>query len=294
MTTPRVLVTILNWRQPTVTVECVRAVQAMNGPRVEILLIDNGSADDSVACLTAALPDIELIALLHNVGFAAGANYGLRRAIAEGFDYALLLNNDACPAPDMLTQLLAQAAPDVALLSPKIYYETMPSHLWFAGGRQHRWLLEMRDTGEGQADGPLWNETREVDYLLGTGLLVNVRAVQAAGLLDEAFFMYYEDLDWCIRLRQAGYRLRLVVGAKLYHRVAFSSGGVDSPLQRYHLARSSILFFRRHAQLGWWPAILLFRLLSAAKMVGRLTLTGQWPTAVAYLRGWRDGWRLAK
>lgn len=288
------LVVILNWRQPAITIECVQAVQAMDPPAEAILLIDNGSDDDSVTQLQTAFPEIELLALPHNLGFAGGNNYGLRQAIAQGFDYALLLNNDAFPHPNMLGQLLAETAADVALLSPKIFYRDHPTIIWFAGGRQQPQLLELRDTGRGQDDGPSFQQTREVDYLLGTGLLVNLRAAQQVGLLDEQFFMYYEDLDWSIRFRQAGYRLRLVAGAHLYHQVSLSSGGEDSPPHRYYLARSSILFFARHGRRGRLGAIILFRLVSGLKMISRLVLTGRWLSAKAYVRGLGEGWQFVR
>lgn len=294
MNSPRTCVIIINWRQPALTVECVQAVRHMTAAGVDLLLIDNGSGDGSVEHLRQALPGVPLLALPQNVGFAAAANRGLERAVGQDFDYALLLNNDAFPAGDMLSRLLAETAPDVALLSPKIFYEEAPRRIWFAGGRQHPWLLEMRDTGQGEPDGPRWAASRDVDYLLGTGLLVNLEAVGQVGWLDERFFMYYEDLDWSIRLRQAGFRLRLVADAHLYHRVSLSAGGVDSPLHRYYLARSSVLFFRRHGRLGCPPAILLYRLGSALKMVGRLALSGKLETARAYARGLVDGWRAGR
>ena len=294
MSNPRSCVIIINWRQPAMTVECVQAVRQMTAANVDLLLIDNGSGDGSVEQLRQALPAVPLLALPENVGFAAGANRGLVRALRQGFDYALLLNNDAFPADDMLARLLDETAPDVALLSPKIFYEEVPQRIWFAGGRQHPCLLEMRDTGRGEPDGPRWAASRDVDYLLGTGLLVNLEAAGQVGWLDERFFMYYEDLDWSIRLRQAGYRLRLVADAHLYHRVSSSAGGVDSPLHRYYLARSSVLFFRRHGSLGCPPAIVFYRLGSAAKMVGRLALSGELETALAYVRGLVDGWRASR
>jgi GT2 family glycosyltransferase len=294
MNIPNILVIILNWRQPEVTIECVRAVQAMNIPAADILLIDNASGDESEVQLRMALPDISLSVMPHNLGFAAGVNHGLRQAMKMRYQYALLLNNDAFPAKDMLAQLVAAAAPDIALLSPKIFYEAEVKRIWFAGGRQHPSLLEMRDTGQGEQDGPAWQQSHDVDYLVGTGLLVNIMAVQETGLLDERFFMYYEDLDWSIRLRQAGYRLRLVANAHLYHRVALSTGGSDSPLHRYYLARSSVLFFLRHAELGQPWAIFIYRSFSAIKMVARLLLTGQPATARAYVKGLWDGWQMSR
>jgi len=290
----RTSVIIINWRQPAMTVECVQAVRQMRAANAELLLIDNGSGDGSVEQLRQAFPDVPLMALPENVGFAAAANRGLERASKRGFDYALLLNNDAFPARDMLSHLLEETSPDVALLSPKIFYEQAPRRIWFAGARRHRFLLEMRDTGQGELDGPRWAASRDVEYLLGTGLLVNLEAAETVGWLDECFFMYYEDLDWSIRLSQAGYRLRLVADAHLYHRVSLSAGGVDSPLHRYYLARSSVLFFRRHSDLGCPPAILLYRLGSAAKMVARLALSGKLETARAYVRGLVDGWRASR
>lgn len=292
MHTPSTLIIILNWRQPEITIECVRAVQAMPGSPADILLIDNGSGDDSVPRLQTALPGVPLAALPDNLGFAAGVNYGLRQAMRDGYPYALLLNNDAFPAADMLARLLAETAPDIALLSPKIFYEADKTRIWFAGGQQHPYLLEIRSTGRGEQDGPAWQSSRDVDYLVGTGLLLNLKAAQQVGLLDEQFFMYYEDLDWSIRLRQAGYRLRLVADAHLYHRVSVSTGGEDSPARRYYLARSSVLFFRRHAYLGRPAAILIFRLLSALKLLTRTLLTGQFAAARAYVRGLWDGWQM--
>jgi GT2 family glycosyltransferase len=290
MRQPPVLVIILNWRQSQMTIECARTTAAMDYPHMSILLVDNGSNDGSEERLRAALPKVDIMALPENVGFAGGANAGLRWAIARGYQYALLLNNDAFPAVDMLTRLIAESGSDIALLSPKIYYERQRQRIWFAGGRQESRLLEMRGTGQDQPDGPDWSLTRDVDYLVGTCLLVNLSIIAKVGLLDERFFMYYEDLDWSIRLRQAGYRLRLVATAHLYHRVSQSTGGTDTPLHRYYLARSSLLFFARYRHLGSPGAIILYRTLSALKIVMRLVLVGKGGSALGYVRGLVDGW----
>lgn len=286
----RILAVVLNWRQPQVTLECVQALRAMTYPKLEILVIDNGSGDNSVQILQDWSPELQVLELPQNLGFARGCNIGLKNAIRRQFDYALLINNDAFPAVDMLNHLTAEIAPDIALLSPKIFYEAEPARLWFAGGRQHSVTLDLRDTGRDQPDGPAWTGSRDVDYLLGTCLLVNLTAVQSVGFFDERYFMYFEDLDWSHRLRKAGYRLRLVASAHLYHRVAVSSGGLDSPWRRYHLARSSTIFWRSWARQGNPWVIVLFRLASAIKTVIGLALQGKMPVASAYLRGLRDGW----
>ena len=226
------------------------------------------------------------------MGFAAANNRGLQLALDEDYDYALLVNNDAFAAPDMLAELLLEVSPDIALLSPKIYFESDPERIWFANGRQQSQLLDLRDTGQGELDSPRWSISRDVDYLLGTCLLVDLPIVSEVGFLDERFYFYFEDLDWSIRLRQAGYRLRLAAPAHLLHRVGFSTGGeLDSPLRRYHVAKSGVIFWRRHARQGSPTLIIIFRFLSAINMVVRLLLTGRRDSASAYLRGLRDGWR---
>lgn len=287
-----VLAIIVNWRQPDLTIACVHALRQMNHPDLSILVIDNGSGDGSAAQLAAALPHNRHLALPDNKGFAGGYNMGLRLALTENFDYALILNNDAFAAPDMLHCLLAETAADIGLLSPKIFYDNQRDRLWFGGARQDKQLLEIRDRRQDILDGPAYQASKDVEYLLGTCLLVNLDAARLVGLLDETFFLYYEDLDWAIRMRQAGYRLRLVAPAHLYHRAAVSSGGSESPSRRYHLARSSVIFFCRHAHLGQPWAIFLYRLGSASKLLIRLAFSRQWPAAGAYLRGLRDGWQV--
>jgi GT2 family glycosyltransferase len=289
---PRILAITLNWQQPEITLTCVRALQAMNYPRLEILVVDNGSEDESVAYLQANLsPETCLCQLPKNVGFAAGNNVGLQQAIERQFDLALMINNDAFAAPDMLDRILAEFSPDIGLLSPKIYYDGERERIWFGNGRMHPTTLDLQQTGRGELDGPAWRQSRDVDYLLGTCLLVNLQAIPQVGLLDDRFFMYFEDLDWSLRFRQAGYRLRLVAPAHLYHHVALSSGGLETPFRRYHLARSGVIFWRHHARLGNPAVILLFRLASVFKTTAHLLARRQITTLRAYFRGLHDGWR---
>jgi GT2 family glycosyltransferase len=293
MNQPRILAVTLNWRQPETTLVCVHALRAMDYPGLDILVIDNGSGDHSSVYLQANLPpDVALCLLPENRGFAAGSNEGLRQAVEREYDLALLINNDAFAAPDMLQRMLAEFAPDVGLLSPKIYYDGDRERLWFGDGRMHPLTLDLRQTGRDQPDGPAWEESRNTDYLLGACLLVNLQAMAQVGLLDERFFMYFEDLDWSLRFRQAGYRLRLAADAHLYHQVAVSSGGLETPFRRYHLARSGVIFWRRHAHVGNATVIFLFRLGSGLKMVARLLLKREKNSLRAYLRGLRDGWYL--
>ncbi len=294
MNPPTILAIILNWKQPELTIECVQVLQTSTYQALDILVIDNGSGDNSVELLQRKLPNCIILSLPQNLGFAAGCNFGLRWAQDHKYRWAMLLNNDAFVTPNTLKLLMEATATDIGLLSPKIFYENQPEFLWFAGAKQHVYLLEMRETGQGEQDGPKWQKTRDVDYLVGTGLLVNIMAVSRVGLLDESYFMYYEDLDWSIRLRQAGLRLRLVANAHLFHRVSFSSGGQSTPTQLYYQAKSSVIFFSQHANKGHPFLILLYRLGSTCKRVSNLLWQRNMPALFAFLKGLKDGWQETK
>jgi hypothetical protein len=129
----------------------------------------------------------------------------------------------------------------------------------------------------------------ELDLVPFCGVLLSRTALEQVGMLDERFFMYYEDMDYSLRLRQAGLRILFVPAASMWHKVSLSSGGRDSPNERYWMARSSVQYFRKHVR-GWrWLVVTPYRLGSAIKTVARLLIRGHHRSAQAYLCGLRDG-----
>jgi GT2 family glycosyltransferase len=254
------------------------------------LVLDNGSSDDSTRAIAERFPTVEQIANGRNLGFAAGANLGIYHALNQGADFVFLANNDTLIAPDAL-DLLVEAAQelDAALVAPKILYAVPPARIWSVGGWRHKLSLEISGCRRGQPDEGLGAAPFEVDFVTACGMLLRRRCVIEIGLFDERFFMYYEDSDYCLRARRAGQRLIVVPQAKMWHRVAVSLGGCDSPGERYHMALSSTRFFKKHTR-GWrWLLVAPYRGASALKTVIRLLATGRPASAQAYLRGLRDG-----
>jgi GT2 family glycosyltransferase len=149
-------------------------------------------------------------------------------------------------------------------------------------------LCEM--TGNHSRDKPLPVFPTERAFLSGCAMLIPRQVLDHVGVFDERFFMYYEDLDLCIRIGSAGYRLLLVPDAHLWHRVSQSSGGPNTPGERYHMARSSGIYFRKHMR-GWRaPLILSYRSLSAMRWTVRLARQGNLRALIAYWRGLCQGW----
>ncbi len=288
---PLIIAITLNWNRPDDTIACLDSLAQQTYPNLRVLVVDNGSSDDSVARIRAAYPDVPLLVHNENSGFARGMNLGIRAALAQGADYLFLLNNDTLLAPDAIARLVQHLAPDVALLAPIIYYADAPQRVWSLGGTLNPWLLETRGNRRGEEDQGQWPELLELDFAPACGLLLPRTIFDRIGLFDERFFMYYEDLDFCLRARRAGWHIRAVTTAKMWHKVSLSSGGSDSPNERYWMARSSVLYFRKHARPWQWPLIGFWRAGSALRTSARLALRSRWAALRAYWRGLWHGLR---
>jgi len=150
-----------------------------------------------------AAPGAELIAVPENLGFAGGANLGIRRALTAGADFVLLLNNDATVEPGCLGELLrvALGRERVAAVGAKVLAADDPARLWSAYGRLTYRAALVELVGHGEPDGPRFAAVLEVDWVPGCAMLLARTALEEVGLLDERFFAYHEDVDWCTAAR---------------------------------------------------------------------------------------------
>jgi GT2 family glycosyltransferase len=266
----------------------------MTYPGARLILVDNGSEPPLAETVAARFPAVELLSLPRNRGFAGGYNAGIGRALAGDAAYVLLLNNDALPAADALARLVAEAeASGAGLVTAKVYYAAAPRRVWTVGANFNV-LLDLKDGGQGQIDAGQWAAPRDVDFAPFCAILVRREVLEQVGLLDEGYFLYYEDLDYCRRARTAGWRIRLAADAHVYHDVSASSGGRDSPMERYWMAQSSGRYFRTHGRGPRMLLIVPFRLFSALKMTAHLLAAGKGDALRAYWRGLLIGWRTGR
>ena len=288
---PPVTIIIVAWNQLDKTLACLEAVAAGDYTDTRVLLVDNGSQPPLTEAIQARFPAVGVLRLPRNVGFAGGYNAGLRHALNGAAGLFLLLNNDTLPAPDALRYLVSclHNAPDVGLVTAKIYYAAEPSRIWTVGANLNV-FLDLKDGGQGQIDAGQWAAPRDMDFAPFCAVLLRREVIEQVGLLDEGFFLYYEDMDYCRRMRRAGWRLRLCPQAQVRHDVSASSGGRDSPMERYYMAASSGRYFRKHGRGPRMLLIVPFRLFSALKMTVRLLAAGKRDALRAYWRGLRAGW----
>lgn len=253
-TDPRVFCIVLNWNGWQDTLACLKALTQCRYRELTPVVVDNGSTNDSVKRIRAAYPDIVLLETNSNIGFAGGNNVGIRYALEHGVDYVWLLNNDADPAPDALAALVVKAKTDerIGAVASVCYYANAPAAVEAWGGaRVNLWV------GYGCNS----TKPREDDWfhsLNGTSMLISREALEDAGLLDEVFFLYWEDTEFCLRLRKRGWRIAAAGESIVLHKVHGSSGGNKLLLDRYQTA-SGLRLLRLHSP---FPRLAMFLFLA--------------------------------
>lgn len=251
MAEPRVAIVIVHLDSQEALLACLRSCRAIRYENYEVIVIENGSrlALDPDVLKGGAGQPILVIRSQVNLGFSGGSNLGIKAAFDRAADYVLLLNDDTEVAPDFLNVLVqaGEQDPSIGALGPAIYYWNDAKRIWFAGGRFDAGLCQVQTPRSGELDEGAQPAVVESDWLTGCCLLMKRQACEQAGLLDERFFLYWEDTDWSLRLHRAGLRTVTVPSAHIWHKISVSTGGAESALKWYHKTRSHLLFARLHA-----------------------------------------------
>ncbi len=247
---PKIFIIILNWNGWSDTLESLASLSKVNYDNFEVILIDNGSNDNYRLPTVNYQLKIEAIYNKENLGFAGGNNQGIKLALERGADYVLLLNNDTTVESDFLTELIKVAGQNKkgGILGPMtyIYDSQLEKHktICSAGGRIIKHFTRGTLIGYKEIDKGQYNKLKEVDYISGACLLIKREAIEKIGLISEDYFLYYEDGDWCLRARRAGYQCLFVPKSIIYHKVSKSTNEFSYPYIYYH-SRNGLIFASR-------------------------------------------------
>jgi GT2 family glycosyltransferase len=262
---PKASIIVLNWNDAPSTLDCLESLAQLEYDPYEILVVDNGSTDDSVSQIRQRYPNVLLLETGHNLGYAEGNNVGIRHALGRGAEYLFLVNNDVSVGPRALIRLvsIAQRFPDTAFLGPKIYHREDVRRIQSAGADLD-FLWRSRQRGLDELDRGQCDALQEVDYVIGAAVLVRARLLDEIGLLDPGFFLYREDVDWCLRARCLKYRVLYVPQAEVWHR-SHHVREHELPRVTYYMTRNSLMLVRKHHGGSTRLALLLLRhMLTAA------------------------------
>ena len=254
MPAPLTYVIVVNWNGRDDTLECLASLGRVEYPLMRVLVVDNGSTDGSQDAIRREYPGVMLLETGSNLRFAGGNNAGIRYALANGAEQVALLNNDTTVDPGFLGSMTArmQSTPGAGVVAPKILYSAEPDRLWYAGGEISFWTGTMRHRGIRERDDGRYDEPCETGYATGCCFLTSRNTLERVGLLDESYFMYAEDADWCMRARRAGLRVLYDPQARVWHKVSVSAGGHLSSFKLRNKFVSNFRFFSRYASWYHW------------------------------------------
>lgn len=292
-----IAVIIVNWNGRSLLDACLGSILSQTPPPELVFLVDNGSADGSEEHVRAAWPTVSVLQAGTNLGFAGGNNLGIRAALAAGADAVLMLNNDAQLLPEALKHLgsaLEQGGPRVGAAAPKILYRSAPDVIWAAGARFDWWRGIAVDRGLNERDAGQYDRPEQLQSATACCLLVRSAAFREVGLLDETFFMYFEDADFSARLGKAGLRIAYEPRARVLHDVFGSSGGTPDRPSRvalYYSTRNRSRFITRHAPDPFRRLVAHgFTIASRIIRLCQALAGGRAGDAAAIGRGLRDGY----
>ncbi len=246
MENPKISIIILNWNGVSDTVECLESVRKIDYPNYDIIVVDNGSMDNSVEQLRLHAHDIQIICNGKNLGYAEGNNVGIRYALNNGADYIFLLNNDTIVDDKILKNFIKalENNPDAGIVGAKIYYYSDPDRLNFTGTVSD---IDLFDEGYGEIDDGLkYNTIKEIPYASGCALLAGADVFEKIGMLEPQYFLLFEENDFCSRARKAGFKSLFVPDAKVWHKESASFNGNRSPMYNYFFTRNRLLFAQRN------------------------------------------------
>jgi GT2 family glycosyltransferase len=294
MTFPKVYVILLNYQNWQDTEECLRSLETLDYDHLEVVLVDNCSPNKSLDILrniSFRLP-IHFIQSEENGGFAKGNNLGLHVALARNdAAYYWLLNNDTTVDERALFELVNVAEADkaegqkVGIYGSKLRYYAHPELLQAVGASYNHWFAYVKETGNMEVDKGQYDHLKEVDFLPGASFMVSDVFVREVGLMGEEYFLYFEELDWAVRARRAGWATRLVPQSLVYHKhgASVKASGLHkkekSRISEFYFARNKLLFTSRYFPYCL-PTVYLSFFVTMAKRIK----SGQWDRIGMFVR----------
>jgi len=278
---PFVSIISVNYNQLALTCEMLNSLRQQNYDHYEVILVDNASKEDPSTYIHEKYPEVKLIVSKENLGFAGGNNLGVK---ASKGDYLFFINNDTELTADLIEGLLRsfEEVDNLGCVSPLIcYFPESESEaeeiIQYAGTTPlNPYTARNATIGNGAVNHGQYSQLTPTPYAHGAAMMLPRKVIEKVGMLSEAFFLYYEELDWCEQIRKAGFSIYVDPRVKIYHKES-AAVGPQSPLKTYYINRNRILFMRRNQPT---PQLLVFALFFAAVTFPRWILTfvlrGQW------------------
>lgn len=246
----RLAIILVNWNGTEDTINCIESLNKSTFKDFNIIVVDNGSDESQIERLVDYSKHITLIKAGENLGYTGGNNVGIDYALKQKAEYVLLLNNDTYVDADALKNMIFFADSDkkIGVLSPKIFFHPSRHLIWSAGATFNDTILTGNLSGYKKEDNHIYNQRGDVDYVSGCAMLIRSNVFLEVGKLCEDYFATCEDIDFCFKVREKGYRIFYEPTATVWHIESSSSGGSDAPQYAYYQTRNYFMFHNRWAK----------------------------------------------
>lgn len=294
-----VAIILVNWNGYAFTADCLRSLRMVEFPDFKVILADNASENQEGRRLKAEFPEIDLIQNKSNLGFAGGNNVGIRKALEDGYSYVMLLNNDTLVEPDFLGQMIRKfkGNPQLGVVQPLIFFLHDREKIWSAGGKWNRFLCRAITRGDRKYRKEYQAQDRKLDWATGCCMMIARKALLDAGLLNEGYFAYFEDVEWSLRFQEKGFKIELAADAIIYHEAGASSkkehseGTLSSTVFYYHV-RNQFYLIRIQSNAPQLLFAASYHLARFSLWMGYFCVRGRFQKLKAVARGIKDGWTL--
>lgn len=252
---PLVSIITLNWNSAAVTCDFLRSIKEQNTYKnIEVIIVDNASKENPTHAFLSIYPSAKIICNQANLGFSGGNNTGIRQA--KG-DYLFIVNNDTEFTAGLLEGLIKvfEQHPKAGIVSPKFHYFFKKGTIEYAGYTSVNIFTGRNNmVGSGEKDIGQYKEVTQTNYAHGGAMMVSKKVITEVGFMPEAFFLYYEELDWSVQIKKKGLQIYFQPNSLIYHKESMTTGKA-SPLKTFYLTRNRILFMRRNISL---PGLSIF------------------------------------
>lgn len=294
----RIAVILVNWNSYEVTNDCIQSLKKATYPWFTTVVVDNGSTDGSGERLRSMYPDIVYLPCESNTGFTGGNNTGMQYALDNGFDFAMMLNNDTFVEPDFLESLVTHMDefPETGAVQSRIYFNHDRSLVWSAGCYYNAWTGFTYSRGEGKKTKAEYLLTQEVDWITGCAFLIRSDVLRETGLLPLNMFIYSEDVDLSFRIRQKGYRLMYIPDSIVYHIAGKSNKskvkgkeGFVKPIVHYLNQRNRLWLLKRYTRFYQAPTVIVVNFIYLVVVLGYFMARGRFEKLKAVVKAIGDG-----
>lgn len=246
MPSPLVISVVLNTNHREDTLQCLTSLTQNDYDHHKIILLDNASSDGTVEAVRSLLPAVQIIELQHNLGYAGNNNVGIQAAMEQGADWIFILNEDTVLAPDCIRHLVTvgESHPAIGIVGPMVYHHNEPDIIQSAGGIITKYWGSLH-LAKDEPDTGQYQEPHPVDWISGCAILLRRAVIEQVGMLDERFFYYWEETEWCVRTGKAGWKLMHVPQSKIWHK-GVQRDYQPKPSLLYYATRNHLLMLYKH------------------------------------------------